>query len=838
MVVAGAPEPRADHAAVDRWTWRSRCRPSPHGPNRSREPPPAPDRRRVRTRRGRRHRPPQVQLRPVGRRREPRQPDGVDGRPGDDPGRGPDVAAVRRPLSVHGRATSRSRAWARCAPTCSIRAPRCGNPRSQAGGSLRSMTLAANLPADPVQRHLEAMLGAGATFREGQREAIEAVVAGRSRALVVQRTGWGKSLVYWIATRVRRDAGHGPTLIISPLLSLMRNQIAMARPARAAGRDDQLRQRDDWADVEAELAADEIDVLLDLARAPRATSDFATRVLPSDPALDRAVRGRRGALHLRLGPRLPARLPAHRPDPAGAGRRVPVLATTATANDRVVDDVAEQLGDGVAVIRGPLARDSLRLDAIPLARPGGAPRLARRAPPGHARQRHRLLPDGRRHAARRRLAPAPQRHRRPRLQRRPGDGGARGARGGAARRTRSRRWSRPSPSAWASTSPTSASSSTTSGRARRSPTTSRSAAPDGPSSARTGSSCRAARTTRSPSTSSRTAFPPTVHMQEILAALEGGRLDDARRRSRARSTCRTGRSSRRSSCSRSTAPSRATAAATSGRRCRGSRTRSGSRGVHRDAPHGARADAGLRRHDGLPDGVPGPAAQRPGCRRRAGTARTMAATRWPRDGRRGARRGTPSTFLRRDAAADRAARASGRDRRARDRDSPTSSGIALCMLRRPGLGEGRGPGPGRPGVPGSGVRGPPRRRPRWRRSAAAGARARARVGHGRAVHVAPGHGRGVRGAAGVAARAAVRRVPARRRRRAPQEAMQNSAQQAANAKAQLAVDGRRRPDGPGPARRRPRGLALDADGRGVAAPRPRRRPGVPVRACGRDASGE
>src|SRR6266496_1618665 len=76
--------------------------------------------------------------------------------------------------------------------------------------------------------HLEQMLGAGAEFRPGQREAIEAVVGDGARALVVQRTGWGKSLVYWIATRVRRDLGHGPALIVSPLLALMRNQIAMA----------------------------------------------------------------------------------------------------------------------------------------------------------------------------------------------------------------------------------------------------------------------------------------------------------------------------------------------------------------------------------------------------------------------------------------------------------------------------------------------------------------------------------------------------------------------------------------------------------------------------------
>src|SRR5882672_946324 len=81
---------------------------------------------------------------------------------------------------------------------------------------------------DALLDHLRAMLGPDATFRDGQRAAIEAVLDDGARALVVERTGWGKSLVYWIATRVRRDEGHGPTLIISPLLALMRNQIAMA----------------------------------------------------------------------------------------------------------------------------------------------------------------------------------------------------------------------------------------------------------------------------------------------------------------------------------------------------------------------------------------------------------------------------------------------------------------------------------------------------------------------------------------------------------------------------------------------------------------------------------
>jgi ATP-dependent DNA helicase RecQ len=84
------------------------------------------------------------------------------------------------------------------------------------------------MPHDAIQEHLETMLGAGAKFHRGQCEAIEETLRDGARVLVVQRTGWGKSLVYWIATRVRRDNGGGPTLIVSPLLSLMRNQIQMA----------------------------------------------------------------------------------------------------------------------------------------------------------------------------------------------------------------------------------------------------------------------------------------------------------------------------------------------------------------------------------------------------------------------------------------------------------------------------------------------------------------------------------------------------------------------------------------------------------------------------------
>jgi ATP-dependent DNA helicase RecQ len=209
------------------------------------------------------------------------------------------------------------------------------------------------------------MLGPGATFRAGQREAIESVVENTARVLVVQRTGWGKSLVYWIATKVRRDAGHGPTLIISPLLALMRNQIEMAARLGLRAATIHSANTADWDAIEESLERGEVDVLL-VSPERLGNEAFATRVLPSlgevglfviDEAHCISDWGHDFRPDYRRIARILRALPSS----------VPVLATTATANDRVVDDVAEQLGDDVEVIRGPLARDTLRLQAIELA---------------------------------------------------------------------------------------------------------------------------------------------------------------------------------------------------------------------------------------------------------------------------------------------------------------------------------------------------------------------------------------------------------------------------------------------------------------------------------------
>ena len=219
---------------------------------------------------------------------------------------------------------------------------------------------------DRLTQHLQTMLGPDATFREGQREAIEAVATDGRRALVVQRTGWGKSLVYWIATRIRRDEGRGPTLIISPLLALMRNQIAMAGRLGLRAATINSGNVDEWTAIHDGLAADAIDVLL-ISPERLANERFTTEILPT-------IGGSIGLFVVDEAHCISDWGHDFRPDYRRIGRilkvldpRVPVLATTATANDRVVEDVAEQLGQGAVVLRGPLARTSLVLDAIVLA---------------------------------------------------------------------------------------------------------------------------------------------------------------------------------------------------------------------------------------------------------------------------------------------------------------------------------------------------------------------------------------------------------------------------------------------------------------------------------------
>jgi ATP-dependent DNA helicase RecQ len=212
-----------------------------------------------------------------------------------------------------------------------------------------------------------------ATFRDGQWGAIESLVERRGRALVVQRTGWGKSAVYFVATRLLRDQGAGPTILVSPLLALMRNQIQAAERAGVRAVTINSENRDDWAAIEERVRAGEVDLLLispERLNNPR----FRRDVLPD--LLDTV-----GLVVVDEAHCISDWGHDFRPDYRRIGRileqlrpGVPVLCTTATANDRVVDDVVEQLGEGIEVVRGPLARESLSLAVLDLADP--ARRLA------------------------------------------------------------------------------------------------------------------------------------------------------------------------------------------------------------------------------------------------------------------------------------------------------------------------------------------------------------------------------------------------------------------------------------------------------------------------------
>src|SRR4051794_30445896 len=205
-----------------------------------------------------------------------------------------------------------------------------------------------------AEQHLRALAGADARLRDDQWTAIEALVDGRRRALVVQRTGWGKSAVYFVATALLRASGAGPTVIVSPLLALMRNQIDAATRAGIRAVTVNSANVEDWELTYAQVAAGEVDVLL-VSPERLNNPDFRDRVLP-----ELAATG--GMLVVDEAHCVPDWGHDFRPDyrrlrtliaelPAG----IPVLATTATANDRVVHDVTEQLGlDGgdPLVLRG------------------------------------------------------------------------------------------------------------------------------------------------------------------------------------------------------------------------------------------------------------------------------------------------------------------------------------------------------------------------------------------------------------------------------------------------------------------------------------------------------
>ncbi|MCR1785485.1 RecQ family ATP-dependent DNA helicase [Nocardioides carbamazepini] len=214
--------------------------------------------------------------------------------------------------------------------------------------------------AHRAQQVLRQALGGDAAFRPQQLEAIETIVARRGRLLVVQRTGWGKSAVYFVSTRLLRDEGAGPSIIISPLLALMRDQIEAAKRIGLVAETINSSNRDDWDRVEAGLLSGSIDLLL-ISPERLNNTEFRDRLLT--PLASAA-----GLLVIDEAHCISDWGHDFRPDYRRIVRvldlmpsTVPVLCTTATANDRVVTDIVGQLGTGLEVIRGSLDRESLSL---------------------------------------------------------------------------------------------------------------------------------------------------------------------------------------------------------------------------------------------------------------------------------------------------------------------------------------------------------------------------------------------------------------------------------------------------------------------------------------------
>ena len=209
----------------------------------------------------------------------------------------------------------------------------------------------------------------GADFREGQWECIEALL-NRGRMLVVQRTGWGKSMVYFLSTRMLRDQGVGTTLLISPLLALMRNQILAAERIGIRAATINSSNLEEWEEVQGRLLDNEVDILL-ISPERLANDDFRENILL--PVADKV-----GLFVVDEAHCISDWGHDFRPDYRRIVRvlnalppNIAVLATTATANDRVTTDVAAQLGD-LKIERGPLVRESLRLQNIRLpSRPQG-----------------------------------------------------------------------------------------------------------------------------------------------------------------------------------------------------------------------------------------------------------------------------------------------------------------------------------------------------------------------------------------------------------------------------------------------------------------------------------
>jgi len=209
-------------------------------------------------------------------------------------------------------------------------------------------------------KYLKQMLGDDKEFREGQWKAIKSVILDRKRVIIVQRTGWGKSIVYFLATKLLREQGFGPTILISPLLSLMRNQILAAEKIGIQALTINSTNEDTWEDITNSILSNNCDIILISPERLKNRKFLNEVIIPISQKLGLLVVDEVHCIsdwgH------------DFRPDyrrisqilellPGG----IPVIGTTATANNRVVEDIKEQFGANLEIIRGPLVRTSLHL---------------------------------------------------------------------------------------------------------------------------------------------------------------------------------------------------------------------------------------------------------------------------------------------------------------------------------------------------------------------------------------------------------------------------------------------------------------------------------------------
>ena len=218
----------------------------------------------------------------------------------------------------------------------------------------------------------KALANTSANFRPGQWEAIDNLVNHKKRLLVVERTGWGKSYVYFITTKILRDLGSGPTLLVSPLLALMRNQINAAGVIGIKALSISSDNPEDWPSIIGEVKENHIDTLL-VSPERLANEKFVDELLiPVSQKIGLLVVDEAHCISdwghaFRPDYRRLVNVLQKMPD------NMPIVATTATANKRVINDVAAQLGD-IIIQRGPLMRETLQLQIHKL--PSQAVRLA------------------------------------------------------------------------------------------------------------------------------------------------------------------------------------------------------------------------------------------------------------------------------------------------------------------------------------------------------------------------------------------------------------------------------------------------------------------------------